>query len=145
MGRGKRPTSLKESPPTAPTALTWDELGESWAERFMATFARASFRKLSPAEKLKVYQELADELVADASRARPEWNSPDNRSWWAAILKARFGGNDFWMLEPAGKQEHCRQVGREVEICARIVTTHGILTSGPGDLNRARPSALADV
>lgn len=110
----------------------------------MVTFARQSFRRLSRAEKLEIYQELADELAADVSAARPEWSSPDNRSWWAGVLKARFGGNDFWMLSAEGKQEHCQRVGREVALCAEIVTTQGILSAGPGDLTRLRPSGLVD-
>jgi hypothetical protein len=138
MGRGKRPRSKEASAPT------WAELGDSWAERFLATFARASFRRLSVAEKQKVYVEMADELVADVSRARPEWNRPDNRSWWAAILRVRFGGNSFWMLSPEGKQYHCQQVGREVELCARIVTTQGILTAETPSGPRSRPSSLAN-
>lgn len=141
MGRGKRQTRSVR-PAAAPT---WAELGTSWAERFFDTFARVSFIRLSSEEKLQVYQGLADELVADVSQARPEWNSPANRAWWAAILKTRFGGRDFWMLTPKHKQAHCRRVGQEVELCAQVVTTQGILTSGPGDLTRLRPSGLVDA
>lgn len=135
MGRGKRPSRS--------IIPTWAELGAGWAERFQTTFARSSFRSLGRDKKQEVYQRLADEIVADVSVARPEWDSPSNRSWWATVLQARFGGNDFWMLSAAGKREHCQQVGREVALCTEIVATQGLLCveapSGP----RSRPSSLA--
>jgi hypothetical protein len=96
----------------------WDEEREAWAERLGAAFGKSAYWRSNKAEKEQLYHELAQEIIDFVGAPL----GPANEiQWWSALLKARFGGLDFWWLSPPWKQHHYEGVVREIFLAKRLL------------------------